>query len=187
QPRYHLEMALLRWIYLRKLTPIEDLVAAAGSVPSRPAPAAPASTPGRSGPKSPDSHGPASSTPASGDASLKERLLAEISKSKTVFYKTVVAQAQKIEVSADRVTFTFSASQRALRDQLEQNRVWLESLAAQAAGRKVAIVSEQNGAPPEVPVDSPQDSAADRRGGRPGRTLLWGRAAGVLWGPCRGA
>ena len=31
QPRYHLEMALLRWIHLRKLTPIEDLIAGAGS------------------------------------------------------------------------------------------------------------------------------------------------------------
>ncbi len=29
QPRYHLEMALLRWIYLRKLVPIEDLIAGA--------------------------------------------------------------------------------------------------------------------------------------------------------------
>ena len=27
QPRHHLEMALLRWIYLRKLVPIEDLIA----------------------------------------------------------------------------------------------------------------------------------------------------------------
>ena len=32
QPRYHLEMALLRWIYLRKLVPIEDLIAGTGSV-----------------------------------------------------------------------------------------------------------------------------------------------------------
>jgi DNA polymerase-3 subunit gamma/tau len=31
QPRYHLEMALLRWIHLRKLTPIEDLIARAES------------------------------------------------------------------------------------------------------------------------------------------------------------
>src|SRR5215471_3032456 len=32
QPRYHLEMTLLRWIYLRKLMPIEELIAAvAGS------------------------------------------------------------------------------------------------------------------------------------------------------------
>src|SRR5713101_784725 len=32
QPRYHLEMALLRWIHLRKLVPIEELIAKAGSV-----------------------------------------------------------------------------------------------------------------------------------------------------------
>src|SRR5881398_656778 len=31
QPRHHLEMALLRWIYLRKLVSIEDLLAGAGS------------------------------------------------------------------------------------------------------------------------------------------------------------
>src|SRR3989442_1020687 len=31
QPRYHLEMALLRWIHLRKLMPIEELIATAGS------------------------------------------------------------------------------------------------------------------------------------------------------------
>ena len=26
QPRYHLEMALLRWIHLRKLVPLTDLI-----------------------------------------------------------------------------------------------------------------------------------------------------------------
>ena len=31
QPRYHLEMALLRWMHLRKLRPIEDLIAGARS------------------------------------------------------------------------------------------------------------------------------------------------------------
>src|ERR1700674_3837954 len=31
QPRHHLEMAMLRWIYLRMLVPIEDLIASAGS------------------------------------------------------------------------------------------------------------------------------------------------------------
>src|SRR5262249_31639442 len=36
QPRYALEMALLRWIHLRKLMPIEDLIACAG-VPDKPA------------------------------------------------------------------------------------------------------------------------------------------------------
>ena len=80
----------------------------------------------------------------SSDAGFKDALLAEIRKSKAVFYNTVVAQAQKIEVAADRVTFTFSASQRTLRDVLEQNRPWLESVAQQVTGRQVAVTSLQN-------------------------------------------
>src|SRR5712691_3468316 len=36
QPRYHLEMALLRWMHLRKLVPIEELIAGAESGSSRP-------------------------------------------------------------------------------------------------------------------------------------------------------
>src|SRR6202790_2719608 len=31
QPRYHLEIALLRWIHLRKLVSIEDLISSAAS------------------------------------------------------------------------------------------------------------------------------------------------------------
>jgi DNA polymerase-3 subunit gamma/tau len=42
QPRYHLEMALLRWIYLRKLTPIEDLIQSAASGSPMPRASAPA-------------------------------------------------------------------------------------------------------------------------------------------------
>src|SRR6185503_17626315 len=34
QPRYHLEMAFLRWMYLRKLVSIEDLIAGSGAGPS---------------------------------------------------------------------------------------------------------------------------------------------------------
>ena len=40
QPRYHLEMALLRWMHLRKLVPIEDLIAGAGA-PERAGPRCP--------------------------------------------------------------------------------------------------------------------------------------------------
>ena len=43
----------------------------------------------------------------------------------------VVAQAQKIEVAGDRVTFTLPPAQRALRDKFEQKRAWLESIAQQ--------------------------------------------------------
>ena len=70
----------------------------------------------------------------------------------------VVAQAQKIEVAADRVTFTFSPNQRALRDTFEQNRGWLESLAQQVAGRRIAAACVV-GAPPDAAV---QPAAEDR-------------------------
>ena len=59
-----------------------------------------------------------------------------------------VAQAQKIEVQGDRVVFTFSAGQRALRDQFEQNRAWLESVAQQAAGRRIVVTAVQLEAAP---------------------------------------
>src|SRR5471032_928386 len=44
QPRHHLEMALLRWIHLRKLVSIEDLIAG-GSVPAAPGRVAAVSAP----------------------------------------------------------------------------------------------------------------------------------------------
>lgn len=137
QPRYHLEMVLLRWIHLRKLVPIEDLIAASPTVGSRAASAPtpmPAPTPAPAPPVRP---APAESA----DSVLRDALLAEIRKAKVVFYQTVVAQAQKIEVSADRVAFSFTAAQRALRDQLEQHRGWLESVAQQVSGRKIAVSS----------------------------------------------
>jgi len=190
QPRYHLEMVLLRWIHLRKLTPIEELIAGAASsagsgssgagrttppVPARPAPTARPAPPGKlqamveaaatkatasrvearsSKPeaaaapvKSDTAPAPPKSDAAAGasrtDSSIKDAFLAEIRKGKPVFYNMVVAQAQKIEIAGDRVTFTFSANQRALRDQFEQNRTWLETTAAQAGGRKIAVSAVQ--------------------------------------------
>jgi len=56
----------------------------------------------------------------SSESTVKDSLLAEIRKSKSVFYNTVVAQAQTIELAGDRVTFTFSPTQRALRDEFER-------------------------------------------------------------------
>ena len=147
QPRYHLEMALLRWIYLRKLVPIEDLIADAGSSSSRPLPnpvAPPARPPAAApkkveGPPAADKAAPA----AAPSAGVKDALLAEIRKQKVVFYNTVVAQAQKIDVAADRVTFTFSANHRTMRDAFEEKKSWLESVAQQATGRRISIASVQ--------------------------------------------
>jgi hypothetical protein len=175
-------MALLRWIYLRKLVPIEDLIAGTGSakpdpgrpavpqVPKRPAPAAlsPAERSSRPPQQVATPPAPGAAAAPRGSAGLahggsfKDALLAEIRKSKAVFYNTVVAQAQKIEVAPDRVTFTFSATQGALRSMVEQNRAWLESVAQQIAGRKVTVTSTngaENAAPPS-PEESPK---ADRK------------------------
>jgi hypothetical protein len=70
---------------------------------------------------------------------FKDALLAEIRTSKMVFYSTVCAQAQKIEVGGDRVMFTFSPNQRTLLNMFEQNRAWLESIAQQVTGRRIAV------------------------------------------------
>jgi len=170
QPRYHLEMALLRWMYLRKLAPIEELIAGVGGAPiasasrtaapasiGSKAPAAPAA---KAPPSSPSSSLPSTSPAASklpstppaasnlpstppAASNLKDALLNEIRKSKVVFYNTVVAQAQKIEVSGDRVTFTFAAAHRSLRDMFEKDRALIESMAQQVSGRRIAVASVQ--------------------------------------------
>src|SRR6185295_2534049 len=66
---------------------------------------------------------------------LKDTLLGEIRAGTPFFYNTVIAQAQKIEVAGDRVTFTFSPTHRALREQFEQSRGWVETTAERVAGR----------------------------------------------------
>jgi DNA polymerase-3 subunit gamma/tau len=183
QPRYHLEMALLRWIYLRKLVPLEDLIAGTGSgkpALSRPAitqaarsqaPVAPSQAerpmPRPQQPAAPPAAAAAAAAPRAGEStvhagSFKDALLAEIRKSKAVFYNTVVAQAQKIEVAPDRVTFTFSATQAALRSMVEQNRAWLESVAQRIAGRKVTIASA-NGAENAAAPAAGESPKADRK------------------------
>jgi len=190
QPRYHFEMAMLRWIYLRKLVPIEDLIAdaasggssrpggaATGATAARPAlvqrpgatlpktaPAA-ASGPIGSGPSASVAAGPGtpSRPPTAGPSqtpSVKSAFLAEIKKSKTVFYNTVVAQAQAIDFGSERVTFTFSPSQRTLREMFEQNRSWLETLARQLAGTGITL-SSASSEPPPAPVPAPPSSPVE--------------------------
>ena len=201
-PRYHLEMAILRWIHLRKLVPLSDLIKGlesgpAGSVrsgasaPARTMPGAPVQ-PARSSPppRSPvatastvksieqrteasmRSNGDAANTGqrvATGD--VKEALLNEIRKSKKYFYGTVVAQAQRIDIEGDRVLFTFAPQHKALRDQLDQSRTWMDALASQLSGRKMTVSSVEGtaavkGAPAEssAPGQTPaKESQQDLR------------------------
>jgi hypothetical protein len=81
---------------------------------------------------------PATAQPApAGD--VKDRLLAEIQKTRKYFYGTVIAQAQRIEVDGDRVVMTFAPQHRALKQQLDQSRPWLEEMASKLAGRKMTV------------------------------------------------
>ena len=177
-PRYYFEMVLLRWMHLRKLVPLTDLLeqlgssgtktaaptgsrvaAAAGKIaPTSDKPASASSkvapTSDRIAPTSrkiaPTSDGivPTTDKPT-GDrvvaptSSLKDSLLAEIRSGKAFFYNTVVAQAQKIDVVDDRVTFTFLPAHRALREQFEQSRPWLEATAERLTGRKIVVAAVQ--------------------------------------------
>ena len=105
--------------------------------------------------------------PASGTiAPLKDALLAEIRSGKGFFYNTVVAQAQKIEVVDDRVTFTFLPAHRALREQFDQSRPWLEAAAERLTGRKITVAAVQaadDGATPEPESRSATPVAAPKR------------------------
>jgi len=205
QPRYHLEMVLLRLIYARKLTSIEDLLAGtpAPAAPSRPSMPAPprASAPARiesasparrvpseaarpaprvsepvraSAPSPRTSSGPAAlavpaaaaageSTPAVSGRNAKDAFLSEVRKQKVVFYNTVVAQAQKIELADDRVTFTFLANQRALRDAFEEKKAWLESVAQQATGRKLIVAAVQGEASASKDAPAAETSQATEK------------------------
>ena len=224
QPRYQLEMALLRWIHLQKLMPIEDLIAGASGperaaprppvAPARtaapqvltrtpapasvgrPAPAAPA--PPAAGPSRGMQERPAPSLAAQAaraaanaaatpepkqsakppaassvvsdfsrtvepSGNFKDALIGEIKKAKAVFYNMVVAQAQKIEVTGDRVVFSFTAAQRALKDQFEQQKTWLESIAQPIAGRRITMASSQVEAGAAAAATGAADEAAAER------------------------
>ena len=196
QPRYHFEMLLLRWMHLRKLVPLAELMermgAGAGSrsqVPSSrspitnsksqitnsksPAPARRAVAPPKLGaverapaPAPPRSvAAPASSAAASMEGGqLKDAFLAEVRAGKGFFYNTVVAQAQRIEVAVDAITFTFLPTHRALHDQFNETRPWLESAAERLAGRRIVVTAVQAaegeaGTPPAV-ASSPKAAEA---------------------------
>jgi hypothetical protein len=89
--------------------------------------------------------------------SLKDKFLAEVRRARAVLYNTVIAQAQKIDVDTDRITFNFLPTHRTLREKLDQNRSWLEQAASEIAGRKMTIVSAQQDA--AHPAPEPASSA----------------------------
>lgn len=169
QPRYHLEMALLRWIHLRKLVPLTELLSGMGGIgatslaPGR-TPEAPAPLPQKAQ-GSAVSGGPVAPKPASTLAGEggRDAFLTEIRRTKPFFYNTVVAQAQKIEFGPDRVTFSFLPAHRTLREQLEQNRQWLESIAASVGGKNMPVGAAQAEGTADHAQGAPSDSGGVRK------------------------
>jgi DNA polymerase-3 subunit gamma/tau len=155
QPRYYFEMILLRWMHLRKLVPLTDLIEQLGGASNQRGPSGQPGAPRTAHstpPPSPRSSTPkvvpraASSAPQSvesGPSDLKDRLLAEIRTAKNTLYSLAIAQAQRIEVTGDAVTFTFAPNQNVARAQLEQNRDWLEATAGRLTGRKIRVSAVQ--------------------------------------------
>jgi DNA polymerase-3 subunit gamma/tau len=188
QPRYHLEMTLLRWIHLRKLMPIEELIqsAGAGAALPRQTPVAPtrSAPPASSAPSRPVSSTPLPSkppnvsgapasasrpappvvpppSPAAGDASIKDAFLTEVRKTTAMAYNTVVVQAQRIDMQGDRIVLTYTAAQK-IGPAFERYKSTLETVATRLAGRKMAVVNETTTAEPAA-SGSAQGGEADRK------------------------
>ena len=183
QPRYHFEMAMLRWMHLRKLVPLAELVdgleqspvpaprvmptpasgeapaprdTASAAPPRRPAPA-PAVRSKPAEKPAPATASPEPAAPMAGDP--KGAFLGELKRTKKFFYGTVVAQAQRIEVDGAKIVFTYTEAQQTLADQVGTSRPWLEALAAKTIGRKMAVavnqVAEATPAATPSPAESP--------------------------------
>ena len=130
QPRYHFEMALLRWMHVRKLVPLTNLLLNVDSDSSGSFPPSRNQTPSKTDSsqevkaneraipitkraskevvkKNSSSKSSMVKQPLDSATALKDALLAEIRTAKGFFYNTVVAQAHKIDVSSTGVTFSF--------------------------------------------------------------------------------
>ncbi len=162
QPRYNLELGLLRLMHMRKLVPLGELLGLADKSPARPMvpnvpnvprvqmPAAKASA--ASSPKASAPSGP--STPGT-DSSLKDAFLAEIKSGKSTFYNLVVASAYAIDVSADRIVFSFQPNKKNAKGQCEDQRAWLATIAEKVAGRPIPVsIVMADGDPPPAPAPS---------------------------------
>ena len=163
QPRYHFEMTLLKWIHLRKLVPLTDLLEGSESVgrptgptkrtASRPLPVRgpSAKAEGLSASQTPEPSPPSRAT----DPDEKAAILGEIKHAKKFFYGTVVAQAQHIDLVGDRLVFAYTPAQRTLASHVQQNRGWLETLATKVLERTVAVGTTQEDAKPAAPAEAP--------------------------------
>jgi len=185
EPRFHLEMALLKIAQLRRLASFEELLsrferlASGGPPPSPPAPAAkpgPAPAPVKrtmaAPERAPESKAGAAPPPAPpGDRALREGSVDELwerLKAGKPMLHAIVSRHHRAEVERDRLRLQFLPDQKVLAEQLRDKSL-LALLAEQVAavfGRKLAIAVEviENGAKPEPEAAPPASSKESRRG-----------------------
>ena len=188
QPRYSMEMALLRLMHLRKLVPLTELLTSGGAARnSGVGGSVRAGESGRAGessgagrlsaaPKAPLApqapFAPAPRTPEAPQAlqaplDLKDRFLRELKSAKGFFYNTVVAHAYRIDVDSTRITFTFLPNQKVPKQQCDEQRRMLEEIAEKVAGKKipvtVAIANGEAAQPPLPAVSKPAVAAPPSR------------------------
>jgi hypothetical protein len=103
--------------------------------------------------------------PITDPAALKTAFLAGVEKAKRFFYGTVLAQAQRIDVEADRIVLAFGPQHKALRTQVDPVRPILEDIASQLAGRRMSVVAVEIAAVAAGASDAPTQAApgADRQ------------------------
>ena len=191
QPRYHLEMALVKWMHLRKLVPLVNIInklkdrdpsplrarqpsslsptKRTANVSSRSSSvvkqSSPASTSATSQVKQSKVKNVSPSTihAADDDAmGLKDALLKEIQRSKKLLYGTVIAQAEKIDVKPNLVTFTFAPAHRTLRAQLERNCTWISDVASKLSEQKVTVEVVESDSPSGSLVETTPQSAPEK-------------------------
>ncbi|HUQ88525.1 MAG TPA: DNA polymerase III subunit gamma/tau [Vicinamibacterales bacterium] len=179
QPRFNLEMAMLRLMHLRKLVPLTDLLSGGARVPSvqnvQPAPTvqrvapkavptspsvrpeAPSPKPSTSAQATVDRQAAAPQATPSVDTGFKDRFLAELKSAKSTFYNLVVASAFRIDATAAGIVFTFLPNQKNAKSQCDEQKAWLQSIAEKVAGKPVPVsitVAESSGTSPSAGVTS---------------------------------
>jgi DNA polymerase-3 subunit gamma/tau len=192
EPRFHLEMALLKISQLRRLASFEDLLTrferlASGSAPPPPAP--PSTTPGPapapakrtttapSLPPSPKVE--AAPHPASEDRGTLVAQLWDRLKTGKPMLHAIVSRHHRAEVEPDRLRLQFLSEQKVIAEQLREKSLLalLEEQVAAVFGKKLAISVEviENGDKPKAEA-APKSPGTPANEARPGEGGLEERA-----------
>jgi DNA polymerase III subunit gamma/tau len=160
EPRFHLEMALLKIAQLRRLASFEELLArfeklASGSapppVPSGPAPA-PTKRPAPAPERAPEPRSEAAPPAPAENRGTVEALWERLKTGKPMLH-AIVSRHHRAEVAPDRLRIQFLPEQKVLAEQLREKALLslLEEQVASVFGKKLAIAVEvlENGSKPE--------------------------------------